>query len=96
MRNFDTCENKSIEFCRPEFCIHCFRKIRDQMKQVQTQEIAPGDFVDFLKEKGVLSKDTKVEFVAGMTYCDQRDTSGTPIIKKIKLTKEVEVKDMLL
>jgi hypothetical protein len=66
------------------------------MKQVQTQEIAPGDFVDFLKEKGVLSKDTKVEFVTGMTYSSDRDCSGTPVIKKIKLTKEVEVKDMLL
>ena len=67
-----------------------------KMKQIQTQEVEVSHFIKLLKEKGIISKDTKIDFVIGHTYCDDRDNLGTPYVKKIKLTKEVDLKDSLL
>lgn len=66
------------------------------MKQTQTQEVTVAGFVEFLKTKGVISKDTKVNFVIGHDYSNDPRDQGTPVVKAIRLTREVEVTDTLL
>lgn len=67
-----------------------------EVKQIQTQEVTTQNFVEFLKTKGIISQDTMVSFVIGHEYYDPRDNTGTPVVKGVRLTKEIEVKDMLL
>jgi hypothetical protein len=66
------------------------------MKQTQTQDITVAGFVEFLRSKGVISRDTKVDFVLGHNYSSDPRDPGTPVVKTIRLTKEIEVTDILL
>lgn len=66
------------------------------MKQTQTQEISVENFVQYLKEKGVISPDTNVNFIITTKYYGQRDEHGHQEVTKIRLTKEVEIRDALL
>lgn len=66
------------------------------MIQTQTQDVATEDFIIFLKEKGIISKDCDIQFIIDYKYGDFRGESGTPYLEKIRLTKKIEVEDMLL
>lgn len=67
-----------------------------RMKQTQTQEVTPDNFINFLKSKGVISEDTKVSFIIDTKYAGNHDNYGTPFVSNVRLVREVEVVDSLL